>query len=89
MKTSSVIVIADVELVVAKFSYSLDVAIDFIVAISLSKVEDIWVNVSCFVVSIEFDIVSVRDSVGNNKNGKSKIVSIKKNARFDLPFDQL
>ena len=57
MKTSSVVVIADVELVVAKFSYSLDAVIDFIVAISLSIVEDIWVNVSCFVVSIEFDTV--------------------------------
>ena len=80
MKTSSDVVIADVELVVSKFSYSLDEAIDSIVAISLPIVEDIWVNVACFVVSIEFDIVvrfSVRDSVRNSKNGKSKIVSIK------------
>ena len=80
MITSSVVVMADVELVAAKFSYPLDEVIDFIVAISLLIVDDISVNVSYFVVSIEFDIVvwfSVRDSVRNNKNGKSKIVFIK------------
>lgn len=80
MITSSVVVMADVELVAAKFSYSLDEVIDFIVAISLLIVDDISVNVSYFVVSIEFDIVvlfSVGDSVRNNKNGKSKIVFIK------------
>ena len=80
MITSSVVVMADVELVAAKFSYPLDEVIDFIVAILLLSVDDISINVSYFVVSIEFDIVvwfSVRDSVRNNKNGKSKIVFIK------------
>ena len=46
MKTSSVVVIADVELVIAKFSYSLDEVIDFIVSISFSKAVDFSVNVS-------------------------------------------